>query len=158
MEITVTGFIRKGKLEIRGRKALAERVRRMRDGEVTVTIERAHATRSKAQNDYYWSVVVERVAGAYAVAMQRPVPPKEAHELLKAQFLPHDMAAKGRNGTLMNGLVFGGSTAKLDKLQFIEYLEAIVGWAAEKWHVYIPDPDPEWRARAEDERQKAEAA
>ena len=50
---------------------------------------------------------------------------------------------------LLNGYVIGGSTTKLNKLQFIEYLEAIVMHFAERGLV-IPDPDPNWRAAAEE--------
>jgi hypothetical protein len=151
MTVVTTGTVKAGRLEIRGRKALASKLKQMRDGEVLITIERAYATRSKAQNDYYHAVVVDRVAGNFSGRLGRRVTPKEAHELLKAQFLPHELARTGQNGSLMNGLVIGGSTAKLNKLQFIEYLETIIGWAAEKWDLYIPDPDPEWRAKAESE-------
>jgi L-serine deaminase len=145
MEFVTSGSVKDGVLFLRNRKRMNEDLGRWDDCEVIVTVEKAHATRSLAQNAYYHAVVVARIAGAW----HRD--PKATHEILKAQFLPHDMAEKGINGTLLNGLVIGGSTAKLNKLQFIEYLETIVGWAAEKWDVYIPDPDPEWRAKAESE-------
>ena len=149
--LQANGRIQRGRLSISRRGDFIAALASWRDCPVSVTVERLRATRSKAQNDYYWSVVVARVAGAWAKKLQRPVSDEEAHELLKAQFLPHDMAQRGENGTLINGLVIGGSTKKLNKLQFIEYLEAIVGWAAEKWDCYIPDPDPEWRQHAESE-------
>lgn len=156
--VVATGFVKGGKLQLRGRTAFAAQLAKLRDCEVVVTVERASATRSKLQNDYYWSVVVDRVAGNFSGRLGRRVTPQEAHELLKAQFLPHDMAQKGTNGSLMNGLVIGGSTTKLNNLQFIEYLETIVGWAAEKWDLYIPDPDPDWRAKAEHDASRKTAA
>jgi hypothetical protein len=143
MELVAHGRIEAGKLHISNRQEFDRQLGAWKDCPAIVTVERAHATRSLAQNNYYWSVVVARIAAKWKKD------PKFVHELLKAQFLPHDMAASGENGTLMNGLVIGGSTSKLNKLQFIEYLEAIVGWSAEKWDVYIPDPDPAWRQHAE---------
>lgn len=150
-QVTSNGRISGGKLFVSNRRDFDAALATWRDCAVSVVIERLHATRSKAQNDYYWSVVVPRVAGAWAKRLGREVSAEEAHELLKAQFLPHEMAGQGKNGTLINGLVIGGSTTKLNKLQFIEYLEAIVGWAAEHWDTYIPDPDPLWRQHAESE-------
>lgn len=149
--LETNGRIERGKLVISNRAQFVDALRTWQDCPVTVTVERQHATRSKAQNDYYHSVVVARVADAWSKKLGRVFTVKEAHELLKAQFLPPDMAQRGENGTLINGLVIGGSTTKLNKLQFIEYLESIVGWAAEKWDCFIPDPDPLWREHAESE-------
>lgn len=149
--IVASVSVTSGKLYIRNRRKFDEIIAGLGDFNGTLTLEKNHATRSKAQNDYYHAVVVARVAGK----LKKDV--KLTHELLKAQFLPHDMAAKGTNGVLMNGFVIGGSTTRLNKLQFIEYLEQIVMWAAEKWELYIPDPDPAWREKAMAE-QSTEAA
>lgn len=151
MELVVSARLEQGKLHIRKRRQMDDALARWRDCECLVTIERAHATRSQAQNAYYWSVVVARVADKWEKS------PEETHEILKAVHLPHDLAQKGLNGTLMKGYVIGGSTTKLNKLQFIEYLESIVMWASEH-DIVIPDPDPEWRAHAEDEAQKGAVA
>lgn len=150
MEVITSAYVKDGKLTVRNRQHLLETIARWKDGECIVTVERAHATRSKAQNDYYFSVVVERVAEHWKKS------PKETHEILKAVYLPHEMALKGLNGTLMKGYVIGGSTAKLDKLQFMDYLEAIVMHFAEHGLV-IPDPDPLWRQHAEEEQGKIHA-
>lgn len=139
------GYVREGEVHLRNTRELEQEFKTWRDCPLTVTFEKAYATRSLPQNDYYWSVVVARIAGTWKRN------PLETHEILKAQFLPVEQARKGLNGTLMNGLVIGGSTTKLNKLEFIEYLEAIVGWAAEKLDCYIPDPDPLWRQHAEQE-------
>jgi hypothetical protein len=138
--------LRRGKLQVRSWGWLKAAMARMRDGEYTLTLERVHATRSKAQNDYYHAVVVARIAATWERSAD------ETHEILKAKFLPIEKARTGENGRLMNGLVIGGSTTRLNKLEFIEYLEAIVMWAAsEPLYLYIPDPDPLWRQHAEAE-------
>ena len=149
MQLIARARVDGGRLIIANRRKFDEVLSTWTNCPAYVTVERAHATRSKKQNDYYNAVVVARVAAKLNV--------KFAHELLKAQFLPHDMAMDGTNGSIVNGLVIGGSTTKLNKLQFIEYLEAIVMWAAEKWDLYIPDPDPEWRQKAEQEQANAAA-
>lgn len=151
MQLATFGRVEGGKLFISKRQDFDQAIARWKDCRVSVVVERLHATRSKAQNDFYWSVVVARIAGHWAAKMKRNVSPEEVHELLKAQFIPPDKAQRGENGTLINGLVIGGTTTKLNKLEFIEYLESIVGWAAEKFDLYIPDPDAEWRQRAEAE-------
>jgi hypothetical protein len=147
VEYVTSARLEKGVLTIRNRRQMDEALKRWQDCNCIVTIERAHATRSKAQNDYYHSVVVARIADKF----KRD--PKEMHEILKAVHLPHAKAQRGENGTLMNGYVIGGSTTKLNKLEFIEYLETIVQWAAER-DIVIPDPDPDWRAHAEEEASK----
>lgn len=142
-----SGWLEDGKLHIRNRRQFDRVLSGWRDCPVTVTVERAHAVRSKAQNDYYHAVVVDLVSETTGYDA------KETHELLKALHLPQDRAANGTNGRLFNGLVIGGSTTKLNKLEFIEYLERIVRWGAEELGIVIPDPDPNWReaaARSED--------
>lgn len=135
--------VRDGKLYVRDKKGLDRAVSKLRDGEYTLTLERAHAHRSQAQNAYYWSVLVANVAEhtGYTAA--------EAHEVLKSLHLAQDKAAVGENGRLLNGLVIGGSTARLNKLEFIEFIERVQQWAATELDLVLPDPDPEWRARAE---------
>lgn len=153
MVFTTGVRIEKGKMTVRNRQRMLDIVARARDGEYILTLERAHGTRSKAQNDYLWAVVNARVAEWMAEPMGRPVSPTEAHEILKATHLPHELAMSGDNGTLMNGYVIGGSTTKLNKLQFVEYLESIVTHYAERG-LFIPDPDPNWRRAAEEERRR----
>lgn len=158
MKFVCGGRLRSGAVHVSNRRRMDEILRGWKDCNVILTIERAHATRSEAQNAYLWAVINERVADHFSKTTGRRVSPVDAHELLKAQFLPHRLAQEGRNGTLMNGLVIGGTTTTLNKLEFIEYIETVVGWAAEKWNLYLPDPNPDWRAEAEEEKRKAEHA
>lgn len=151
MQYIANARLRSGVVTIKHRRHMDESLKRWKDCDLVVTFERQHATRSKAQNDYYYSVVVARIADKWKKNV------KDTHEVLKALHLPHDLALNGTNGVLMNGYVIGGSTSRLDKLRFIEYLERIVGWAAEQpLYLPIPDPDPLWREHAEAERAKKE--
>lgn len=134
-EIVTTGFVRGGRLEIRNRKQFAQTLRRMRDGEVIVTIEPRKAARSQPQNRYYWGVVVELISEHTGYT------PEELHDYLKAKFLPKALALPDANGVIVDEFVIGGSTTKLNKLEFGEYVERIRQWAAETLDVVIPDPD-----------------
>jgi hypothetical protein len=140
----VSGVVRDGTLHMapRERQALQEAVRTWRKGPVTVTVERQHATRSAQANAYYWSVVVK------ALSEYTGYTPDETHELLKRQFLPKELAVTGKNGRLVAEFVIGGSTAKLNGLDFFDYVEVIRLWAFEELEVSIPPPDPEWPEHA----------
>lgn len=144
--------LEQGRVRFLNRKRFDGQIRRFPDGDYTMTLERAVATRSLPQNAYYWAVVVPRVFEALrdgSIACVNST--KDTHDVLKALHLPHDLAARGRNGTLINGLVLGGSTKALGVLEFIDYLDAIVLWAGETLRIEIPPPDPEWRQHALDE-------
>ena len=68
-------------------------------------------------------------------------PPDEIHEVLKAKFIPKRLAIADGNGEIRDELVIGGSSAKLNKLEFGEFCESARRWAAEDLGVVIPDPE-----------------
>lgn len=136
--IVASVSLKAGKLHIRDRRKFDETLRRHRDFENgLLTLEKLHATRSDAQNRLYWGVYVETMSEATGYT------PNECHEILKAHCLPHELAESGENGRLINGLVIGGSTAKLDKLQFGDYLKECARWIAERIGVAVPEPSTE---------------
>jgi hypothetical protein len=143
--------IRGGRL-VRNREAAASVIRDARDGLYILSLEREHARISEAQRGYYFGVVIERLAARLNLS------PKMTHEALKSQFLPTEDARNGKNGTLIHGLVIGGSIAKLNKLEFCDYQDRIVDHAAEHWDTYIEPPDPLWRQHAEDDAARKEVA
>ncbi len=134
-EVVTTGFVKRGRLEIRNRKQFTGALRRMRDGEVLVTIEKKSATRSQQSNRYYWGVVVELLSEHTGYT------PEEIHDVLKAKFLPKTLAVADGNGEIKGEFVIGGTTTKLNKLEFGEFIERVRRWAAEDLSVVIPDPD-----------------
>lgn len=134
-EVVTTGYVRGGRLELRNKRQFGERLRRMRDGEVIVTIQRARATRSIQQSRWYWGVIVDLLSEHTGFS------PEEMHDVLKAKFLPKKLAVTDGNGEIQGEFVIGGSTTKLNKLEFGEYCERIRQWAAEELDVVIPDPD-----------------
>lgn len=106
-----------------------------RDCNVQLTIERRHATRSLNQNAYYWSAVVETLSEHTGFT------PDEMHEVLKAKFLPKKLAVTDGNGEIKGEFVIGGTTTRLNKVQFGDYLRDIQVWASTDLGVYIPAPN-----------------
>lgn len=51
------------------------------------------------------------------------------HDVLKAKFLPKTLAVQDGNGEIVGEFVIGGSTVKLDKQQFSDYVRDIKAWA-----------------------------
>lgn len=124
-----------GRLKL-NRRRLADLLKLRRDCELVLIIEKKHATRSLAQNAYYWSGVVGTIAEYTGYT------PEEVHELLKAKFLPKTLAIPDANGEVVTELTIGQSTTKLNKLEFGEYIEAIRKWAGESLGLEIHDPLP----------------
>jgi hypothetical protein len=67
---------------------------------------------------------------------------------LKALHLPRDLASNGKNGILQGEHVIGGSTTKLDKQRFYEYVEDCRNWLAQTLDIQTPDPDPGYMGKA----------
>lgn len=134
-EIVTTARLDKGRLQMRNRKTVLAQVARMKDGEFVITFTPRRASRSLQANRYYWGVVVELLAEHTGYT------PDEIHEVLKAKFLPKKLAVTDANGEIQGEFVIGGSTTKLNTLEFGEFIEAIRQWAAESLGVVIPDPD-----------------
>ncbi len=151
MELFTTARIVRGRLKVRDWNAVLRQIATMRDGEVLITIERAYATRSAQSNAWYWSQVVGLVAKHTGYTAD------EIHEIYKAKFLPKALAFANANGEVVDELVIGGSTAKLNIPEFADYCERIREWAADELGVVIPDPDPQWRAHERTEHEPVEA-
>lgn len=125
-----TGRITAGKLHVRGWKPLA-----IRDCEVLITVERARATRSLAQNAWYWGCILKLLSDHTGYTVD------ELHEYCKQRFNSKKVAFCDEHGVVKDEETIGLSTTRLNKITFGEYCEAIRQWAAEDLHVYIPDPN-----------------
>lgn len=133
--IVTSASVTKGKLHVRNWNRIAAQLARSKDGEYVITIERKHATRSHQQNRYWWGVCVQ------LVSEHTGYDPEEVHELAKQMFIPKRVALADGNGEVVGEYVLGGSTARLDRLAFGEFIERFRRWAAESLGVVIPDPD-----------------
>ena len=89
---------------------------------IELTIQKERHNRSLSQNSYYWGVVIEILGNNYGYD------PEEMHEALKFKFLKlHEDS----------GLVTTRSTRKLTTVEFGDYLDKVIRWAAEEG-LYIP--------------------
>lgn len=134
-DVVASAHIKSGRLFIRNRRDFDEQIRRFKDGwEVEVAVTRRRATRSLSQNAYYWGVVVQYIAEHTGYTGD------EVHDILKMMFLPKHLSFADGNGEVQGEFVIGGSTRKLNTLEFGEYMESIKTWAAQTLDVVIPDP------------------
>lgn len=137
--------VKRGKLYVRERMDFDQQISLMNEKwELEVIVRRLLATRSWLQNKAYWGLVIDRIVRH----CEGQHTPNEVHELLKAKFLPKTLALADGNGEVVFEYVIGGSTRKLNTVQFSEYENEIRLWALEKLGLEIPEPDARWREGA----------
>jgi len=84
--------------------------------------------RTLPQNSLYWGVYVKTIADELGYF------PEELHEELKMMFNPKDSRLK-------LGDRYGGSTKRMKRKEFGEYLEKIRIWAQEYHKIELPEQD-----------------
>ena len=89
---------------------------------IELSLQKERNNRTLSQNAYYWGVVIEILGQHFGYE------PDEMHEALKFKFL------KTHEDT---GLITVRSTTKLSTIEFGDYLDRIIRWAAEDG-IYIP--------------------
>lgn len=135
-DVVASASVRNGRLLIRNRRLFDQQIAQFREGvevEIEVTIRRS--TRSHQQNRFYWGVVV------HLMSEHTGYTPDEVHEFLKMKFIPKRLALADGNGEIRDEFVIGGSTRKMNTVQFGEYLEDCRRFAAETLDCVIPDPE-----------------
>lgn len=116
-----TGRIRDGKLHVRGWRPLE-----LRDGEVLITVERAHAIRSLDANALYWAGFVRPLSDYTGYT------PKQMHAYLKKRFLPKQRIeiVDKRTGAVVDDVELEAlTTTKLTTIEFSDYLHEIAEFA-----------------------------
>jgi hypothetical protein len=140
--IVATGEVKDGRLFLRNRRQFDEQIRQMRDGwQLEVTVQRMRATRSPAANAYYWSTVLAYIS-EYTGDTE-----VDLHDFFKMRFLPKRLAINAHG----EETAIPGSTRKLNKVQFYDYIEQVRQFALSEIGVVIPDPDPLWREHQDEE-------
>lgn len=115
---------------------LATLLRHTRPCDVTLILERLHATRTARQNRAWWRVVIGTLCEHTGYTAD------EMHEIVKLKLLstkyllPHAIT-----GEVVEEVTLGGSTRKLDKMQFNDLIKRTQEWAAVELGLVIPDPD-----------------
>lgn len=96
--------------------------------------------RSDQANAYYWHVLglIEEHTGHDS---------DELHEYFKQKFIPKRVAICDGNGEVKDDAVVGGSTAKMNRSDFYDYVEAVRHFALVELNVETPDPDPKLARR-----------
>ena len=121
---------------------LAQALRGSRPCEVTLILERLNATRSPRANRAHWAVTMQ------ALSDHTGYTPEECHEIVKAKFLAKKyLLPDARTGEVVEELVIGTSSTRLDSVQWSEFQRNIRLWALEDLGVVIPEPDPRLRTR-----------
>ncbi len=133
--LILTAQLVSGRIKLNRRK-LAQLLKARKDCELAIVIEKKHATRSLAQNAWYWAGVVGSIADYTGYT------PDEVHDLLKAKFLPKTIVLADKQGEVVEEVTLGRSTTTLNKLEFGEYIEQVRHWAAETLDLNIKDPLP----------------
>ena len=135
-DVVASAAVKNGRLILHNRRAFDQAISQFRDGaevEIEVTIRRT--TRSQQQNRFYWGVLV------HLLSEHTGYTPDEVHEFLKMKFIPKRLALSDHNGEITDEFVIGGSTRKMNTVQFGEFMDECRRFAAEALDVYIPDPN-----------------
>lgn len=131
-----TGTMRNGRLFIAHRRAFDQQLRQLDERwTLEVLVQRLRATRSVAQNRYYWSGVLGTLSSHTGYTVD------ELHDLMKMRFLPKHLALTDGNGEVKGEFVIGGSSRKLSTGEFSDYIERIRQFAAEDLDCNIPDAE-----------------
>ncbi len=85
--------------------------------------------RTLPMNKLYWGVYIRIIAEELGYLV-----PEDLHEELKYIFNPID-------SKLLPGDRIGGSTTKMTRREFSEYMEKIKIWAAAYHNINLPDPE-----------------
>lgn len=135
MEVTAIGVMRSGRLHFSDRLKFDQDLAQFKEGaSVEITVTHRRANRSHQQNKYYWGVVIHLISDHTGYGAD------ELHDMLKSKFIPKILAFRDGNGTVLQEWVVGGSTTKMDTVDFGRYIDDIRQWAAEALDVFIPDP------------------
>ena len=130
-EFVTTGRVIDGELKVRNRRSFDAALAKFKDGEVTITVSKAHATRSVDQNRLYFAGYVKPLSEHTGYT------PNDLHTYLKQRFLPVE---KRQSKTLLlhnqHGEVIDqyeidlSTTTTLNRVEFSQYLSDIQEFAA----------------------------
>ena len=101
--------------------------------DLSVEIKRAVKKRSNPQNEYYWGVVIPISVEGFKDTGNL-MSDTEVHEFYKQRFNYKLVEVRGYS------VKIGKSTAKLNTIEFSEYIKKIRDFADNWLSVYIPEP------------------
>ena len=124
------GEVKGGKLELWDRNKFLEDCQSHEGKQVYLTVAPYTKSRSEAQNNYYWGVVIKILSEETGFSAD------EMHEVLKNMFL-----VKVREDLKGRTFPVGVSTTKLTTAEFEEFLAKVREWASIELNCYIPEPN-----------------
>lgn len=134
-EIRSFGFVDdSGKMQVHGRKSFVEEISHLA-GKTIEIIVRVQGRRSSVQNAYYWAGVipiVQRGMKDIGIVMSK----EQTHDLLKYKFLMIEYVTA--DGEIIKSI---GSTRRLSKEEFADYIDSISRWSQEYLNINIPLPN-----------------
>jgi len=95
--------------------------------------------RSLQQNRYLFGVVYERIRLHVQESTGEIYSAEDIHEAMKQKFLPADIVEIGDER-----FTVARTTTRLTVREFAEYVDSIIGYAAEHLGLVVPAPDEEW--------------
>lgn len=134
-KVVVQSKVYNGKLSGYASEILTKFVKNNEGKNVEVVVRRKRAKRSDNQNRYYWGVIIP-IIHSELVNLGHRLNSEEVHFFLKQKFNYKTVATK--EGELIGEIP--QSTATLNKLEFMEYVDKIIQWSAEILNVTIPQP------------------
>lgn len=124
------------KLSAPRRKQMDTDIAKMKEGRLVEVEIRPLPRRSDQQNRYYWSVVVAEIMSALQ-QLGHEVNLELTHEFLKSKFNARPLC--NADGELIGEIA--ETTTRMNKLEFMGYMERVKIWAAEYLGLNIPDPN-----------------
>ena len=147
-KLSYYGKVKNGRIEL-PRKRLSKEVVSAFDGHgIEVIFQRKRKRRSSQQNRYYWAVVVPMILNAF-IDLGHDLQSGNAehqemiHGFLKERFLDNGIEIADANGEVVRG---PSSTTYCTTVEFMEYLDRVVQWAAEALYISIPEPNEQLEA------------
>jgi hypothetical protein len=134
-----------GRLELASRREFSRLLATMRRGPVSIDVKIARSKHSQKARGYYWGLVLKLISEHTGYDVN------ELHELFKRRFL------KPVIKEVLGEEVEVWTIAESDSLEFFDYVEDCRRVGAEMG-VETPDPDANWKAKAERERAAKVAA
>jgi hypothetical protein len=141
MKFTLYGSIVNGEKRY-DNPALAEYARKQIEGKrnnrFVEVLERLVARRTDAQNRWLWAGVYTPIHAALYALGNDHLSIEDVHEMMLDKFAPRIEVVDTRTGDIIYGKIIRSSM--MNKMQFSEYCDSIVRWAAQFLGINIITP------------------
>lgn len=147
--LTVPAKIVGGKLELYEQAKFREAIKTWKDSEVEITINYYSSRHSDAQREFYHACVVYNIRAAMVERIGDDISLVDTHEWLKRQF--NCLQFFDNSGVQQ---CVGKSTSRLNKMQFMEYIDKCIQFATEELGIPFERFDTELYKKAKELAEK----